>query len=401
MEKEGTIVTGKESVRSCVKCEKELSADALYCPYCGKKQAATKKRVSKRANGEGSVYRRKNGTWIAVKVFGYEIDENDVHRPIRVSKSGFKTKKEALEYLPKLAPKSRTQGKGINRNITFKELFDLWLPTHERKGRDKSTINCYKAAMKHYKSIWSIPFAELGIDDLQECIDDCPCGKRTRENMKALGTLLYSYAIPRGYAPEKVDLAHYLFVGGKPGEPREEFTADEIEIVHKAIGVVPYADYIYCQIYLGFRPHEFLILDVANYNRKEHCFVGGIKTPAGIDRSVTVSPKIQYIIDRLTEGKASGPVFCDLDGKRIPDKKYREDYFYPALMQMGLPLPGPGDKERKLTPHCCRHTFATLMKTVEAPDKDKLELMGHTSTEMLRHYQHTNFDDLRNITNQL
>lgn len=26
---------------------------------------------------------------------------------------------------------------------------------------------------------------------------------------------------------------------------------------------------------------------------------------------------------------------------------------------------------RKYSPHCCRHTFATLMKKVEAPDKDK------------------------------
>ena len=31
----------------------------------------------------------------------------------------------------------------------------------------------------------------------------------------------------------------------------------------------------------------------------------------------------------------------------------------------------------------------------------KLELMGHTSTEMLRHYQHTNYADLRKITDNL
>lgn len=41
------------------------------------------------------------------------------------------------------------------------------------------------------------------------------------------------------------------------------------------------------------------------------------------------------------------------------------------------------------------------MKRVQAPDKDKLELMGHTSTEMLRHYQDVNFEDLRRITNAL
>ena len=56
---------------------------------------------------------------------------------------------------------------------------------------------------------------------------------------------------------------------------------------------------------------------------------------------------------------------------------------------------------RVLTPHSCRHTFATLLKRVEAPDKDKLELMGHTSTAMLRHYQDVNLADLRRITDAL
>ena len=333
---------------------------------------------------------------MAVKVMGYRLTEDGRARPIRVTKGGFSTKKEALEYLPHLKPKS-----GINPQATFSEIFDLWLPTHERQGKSKSTINCYKAAYKYFQSVWWIPFAEISIDDLQECLDDCPKGRRTRENMKALGTLLYAYAIPRGYAPEKVDLAHYLYVGGEAGEKREEFTGDEIEIIRKNIGIVPYADYIYCQIYLGFRPHEFLTLDCSKYNRKERCFVGGGKTDAGTDRNVTVSPKIQPIIDRLTAGKTSGPVFCDLGGNLIPDKRYREDCFYRALDLMGLPLPAPDGSSRKLTPHCCRHSFATLMKAVEAPDKDKLELMGHTSTEMLRHYQHTSYDDLRKITDKI
>ena len=381
---------------TCIKCKKELPEGALYCPACGKKQVSTNRKAAKRGNGTGSVYKRKDGGWMAVKVIGYETTADGRAKAIRVSKGGFATKKEALEYLPQLKPKT-----GINLKATFSEIFDLWLPTHERQGKSKSTINCYKAAYKYFRPVWRIPFAEISIDDLQECLDECPHGRRTRENMKALGTLMYAYAIPRGYAPEKVDLAHYLFVGGDAGTPREEFTGDEIEIVRKSIGVVPYADYIYCQIYLGFRPHEFLTLDCSKYNPKERCFVGGGKTDAGTDRSVTVSPKVQPIIDRLTAGKTSGPVFCDLDGNQIPDKRYREEFFYRALSLMGLPLPGRDGKERKLTPHCCRHSFATLMKAVEAPDKDKLELMGHTSAEMLRHYQHTNYADLRKITDNI
>lgn len=34
-------------------------------------------------------------------------------------------------------------------------------------------------------------------------------------------------------------------------------------------------------------------------------------------------------------------------------------------------------------------------------DKDKLALIGHTSTEMLRHYQDVSLEDLRRITDAI
>lgn len=383
---------------SCRKCGAALPENAAFCPQCGERQGKLPQGRKKRGNGQGSAYKLKNGTWIAVRVLGYEVVAEGKTKPIKATRSGFRTKKDALAYLPQLtnAPKK------INGNATLKAVYALWLENYQRLGRSRSTENCYKAAFNYFRSVWYMRFADIGIDDLQECVDDCPHGRRTRENMKAVMGLVYKYALPRGYLPERLNLAEFLFVGGAPGAPREAFTAEEIETIRKSIGKVPYADYIYCQIYLGFRPHEFLTLDAAKYNAAERCFVGGRKTEAGTDRSVTVSPRIQKIIDRLLAGRASGPVFCSPDGRLISDKQYREDYFYPALLAMGLPNPAEGPNgPRKLTPHCCRHTFATLMKAVDAPDKDKLELIGHTSPEMLQHYQHTNYNDLRRITDQL
>lgn len=383
----------------CIKCQKQLPEGALYCPSCGKKQVSTERSKNKRSNGSGSVYKRKDGSWMCAKVVGYKQTDQGKAQAIRITKGGFRTKKEALEYLPNL--KAKPSLKEINLRATFRDVYELWLPTHERKGKSKSTIACYKAAYKYFWPLWDVPFCDIGIDDLRECLDDCPNGKRTKQNMRTLGTLLYAYAIPRGYVPEKVDLAHYLFVGGDDSEQREAFMPEEIEIIRRSIGLIPYADYIYCQIYLGFRPHEFLSLDIGKYNAAERCFVGGGKTEAGTDRSVTVSPKIQPIIDRLVAGRSSGPVFGESDGRTISDKKYRDKYFAEALRLMGLPLQPVDGKTRKLTPHCCRHTFATLMKAVEAPDKDKLELMGHTDVKMLQHYQHVSYADLRRITDRI
>ena len=263
-------------------------------------------------------------------------------------------------------------------------------------------MNCYRAAKKHFRPLWYCNFKDISIEDWQECIDDCENGKRTKQNMRTLCSLLYRYAIPRGMS-DNINMSEYLFTGGDKQKPRDEFLPNELEIIKSHIGQVYAADYIYCDCYLGFRPSEFLNLKIEDYNAAEKCFVGGAKTEAGIDRTVTISPKIQPYIDNIIGDRTEGYVFGDKTGNQYNLKKYREDVFYPALKQMNLPNPKIREdgNERKLTPHCCRHTFATLMKNISAPDKDKLQLIGHTSAEMMMHYQHTHYDDLRKITDQL
>ena len=190
--------------------------------------------------------------------------------------------------------------------------------------------------------------------------------------------------------------------GGSDGN-KESLPDDAVRKIEKNVGKVPGADYVLCQCYLGFRPSEFLALDVQNYNRKERAFVGGAKTDAGRDRVVTISPKIQGIIDRLTKDKIAGPVFCGDGGKQMSIKDYRST-FYNVLEACGIDNPTEerdGVSYHKYTPHSCRHTFATMMKRVQGADKDKLELIGHTSSEMLRHYQDVSYEDLRKVTDAL
>lgn len=376
----------------CIKCRVPLPEGALFCPRCGKKQTVTKRKRSKRPNGYGSVY-REGTTWTAVVTKGYTPPAvaGGPRRRKTAKKRGFETEREALEYLTTLKDQAEQQ-----RHITFAQLYDLWLPTH-RAGKD--TMNCYKAAYKYFLDVQSLRLNEISIDDLQECLEECPRGKATRHNMKTLCGLMYAYAIPRRYTD--LNLADYLVVTGESSEARIGFDAAQLDLIHKAVGRVPYADYIYCLCYLGYRPTEALGLDIEHYNAQEGYFVGGIKTEAGIDRIVTISPKIQPLITSFIGNRTSGPILHDGKGNPIPYAKWREDCFYPALAAIGIDNPVREDGRHLYTPHCCRHTFATLMKRVEAPDKDKLELIGHTSTKMLRHYQDVDLEDLRRITDAL
>lgn len=380
-------------MEKCRKCRAQLPEGAAFCPACGAKQDLTR-RPKTRGNGTGSVYKLPNGTWIAVRVLGRKIDETGKSHRITASKSGFRTKKEAINYLPNLTGQTKQERL---RSTTLRQLYDLWEPTHKKS---KSTMDCYRAAMKHFAPLWEEPVADITVDDLQECMDDVS-GRRTQENMKALCGLLYKYAIPRHMAA--LNMGQYLVVGGEKGIGKEGLPMDALDTLRANVGRVPYADYIVAQCYLGFRPSELLELTLAGYDRKHRTFVGGAKTEAGKNRTVTVSPKIQPIVDSLTGSKISGWVFCSSDGSRMDIKEYR-DVFYQALDACGIDNPTVevnGIRRRKFTPHSCRHTFSTLMKGVQAPDKDKLALIGHTSTEMLRHYQDVDIESLRRITNAM
>ena len=381
---------------TCRKCKAELPIGAKFCPACGAKQDITRKPKS-RGNGTGTVYQLPNKTWIALRVVATVPTDDGKVRRITRSKSGFKTKKEALAALYTLQnePATKAEKKLV---YTMQQVYDAWEPTH-KKG--KSTINGYRAAMKHFASLHNTPFSTIDIDDLQEALDECPAGKRTRENMKALAGLLYKYAIPRHMAT--INLGQYLVINADGTSERHALPLDAVEKLAAAGESVPCSSYIVAQCYLGFRPSELLALDVEDYDREKKLFVGGAKTEAGRDRTVTISPKIQPIIDALTRDKIKGPVFCREDGRALSLGDYRKA-FYAALEAIGVDNPVEvinGVPRHFYTPHSCRHTFATLLKNVAAPDADKLRLIGHTSTEMLRHYQEVDVESLRKITDAL
>ena len=338
-----------------------------------------------RANGTGTAYKR-GRTWTARVVIGWKGKT-----PVYKTKGGFSTKRDALAYVPQLF--SHQKKRPVQ---TFEEVYKAWLPTHEQRV-SRSTINCYKAAWGHYRVLYDVNIQDIGIDDLQECIDECQSGKRTKENMKTLAGLLYKYAIPRHQAD--MNLGEYLHTGNDPKSTRPAFTRDQVELIRQQIGVTQFAEYVYILIYTGFRPTE--LFNLTQESLVERVLYGGAKTRAGKGRAVPVSPLIQAYMPKKNENPNAW-LFPRENGEQMTERYFRDAYFYQILAAAGIQEMPTEDHPATYTPYSCRHTFANMLKNVQGSDKDKAALIGHedySTTKKL--YQSAEIDALNEIISQL
>ena len=367
----------------CRKCKKDISEDSKFCNHCGAKQQY-EKAVRKRGTGLGSVFKDKNGTWIAECTIGWD-DNNGKLARVRRKKRGFATKAEALAHLPELRQELPQQ----DMNVKFKDLYSKWLDGHTEKVT-QSTINCYKSAYKYFSGLYYVEVSKIRTEHLQKCIDECPHGKRTKENMKALGTSLWRYAMQLDIVDR--NYAEYIYIKKEEDAEKIAFSKDQLSRMWANVEKVPNLKYVLLLCYTGMRISEMTGALTENYNSEEGYFVTGVKTDAGKNRTITISPKISPFFSEFGKGKH---LFTELSAK-----KFRTTVYYPALQAIDLDhLDEEG--EHIYTPHCCRHTFATLMKNVDAPPTDKQKLIGHAKFEMTAHYTHTDIESLKRITDNL
>jgi integrase len=353
--------------------------------------------MSKRPNGTGYVYKRGN-TWTARVVDHYKPADNKTgHTPVYKTKGGFVKKKDALNYVAELyKTKLRT-----HPPKDFIADYTAWKEAYKsRIGR--STMAGYASAFKHFADLHYVRIDRISTTDLQDCIDKCSCGKRTKQLMRVIAGLVFKYAV----ADDQIDknVAQNLYVGDDETTHYEPLTDEELDLIRKS-GQQPYADYIVALCYLGHRPTEFFSFTKTDYVREEDgtCYIsGGIKTEAGKHRIVTVPPSIVPILEARLMVEGTDLLFPRYDYNRkgqftgysqMPTDYFNTFIFKPLTEKLGI--------IGKVT-YSTRHTYANKVKKVLGADKDKASLMGHADYETTkRHYQSTNLADLKEITDQI
>lgn len=349
-----------------------------------------------RGNGQGTAYKRKNSsTWTASVVVGWRIPKDDSKQniPIKRTKAGFKTKKEALQYCEILRNSLQER-----KHMTLQEVFDEWKEKYANRIV-ASTMAGYVSAYKHFSAFHNVLMENISAQNLQDCMDACAAGKRTHQVMKVIAGLLWGYAFDSKYIDR--DITKNLYTGKGKSEQRDPITEEEVELIRQAIGAEKYADYIYALCYLGFRPGEFLALKKSDLRHEDGVtyLVGGSKTDAGKERPVPIPSAISGIILQRLNVDGTDLLFpqykTNRKGQFIGYKKMSHDYFNkhvfkPMMNKLGI--------EAGKVPYCARHTYSDKLKEAEGDDKTKAKIFGHTDYEFTKkRYQSTNIQEIKAV----
>ena len=330
----------------------------------------------KRANGQGSVYKRGH-YWVAQVTIGYR--ENG--QPKYKRKGGFRTKLEALTALPVI--KDEATRKPVPTVAYYYKAFC--------KGRganisqDKKTA--YQIAYNRLAPIHATAINDLTVPQLQELLNQTCTSYYPARDVRVLLNHLFKLAAVDGNA--NPGLPSLLELPRLRETHREAFTEEEQKALWaaweagKAGAAIPLI-----MIYTGMMTGEMRQLTAAVVDLDAQEITGvGLKTEERRAKSVLIPDCVVPLLQDLIEQHPEGRLF----------PMSQEDFYtlyYSALTDAGV--------TRHLTPYSCRHTTATaLAVTANVAPQTVQRIMRWASTKMMDRYVHPSDDAAREALNKL
>lgn len=356
--------------------------------------------AGKRSNGEGSVTKRSNGTWRAQLMVGYKEDGSAK----RVSFSG-KTKSEVLEKLREY--RNQMDSKITDaKTLTFSSWADTWYKSY-RSQVQPSTYCGYQYTLKLIKAgLGDKILQNIRLMDVNAYLDTLACKKYSLSQIrkcKAMLIQIFDYAEDNNLIlknpARRAKITKLQTDNLETKEEKDAFTEEEIKTLEESLNNDLLGNSILLMLNTGLRTQELLAL------KKEDIAEDGssidvnkaIKTVKGIPtlgppkskksrRRVPVPEDKRKYALFLREKGNSGLIWSPPGKDSIYGVGSFRKRYYNAIKQ--LPV-------RKLTPHCCRHTYVTRLQAKGVPMEIIAALVGHSDLKTTSNYLHTSFSTLQ------
>lgn len=283
----------------------------------------------------------------------------------------YPTRKEGLAALAEYNKNPAALG---TADITFEMLFEMW----KEKKQDKWTSQNergYRAAYNHSEPLHKMKVKDIRAEHLEKIMTSVGAGVSTQKRIKTFWNQLFKFAMER----DIIHKSYAEFIGTRDKSStisnRKPFTREQIQRLWANLDMEGVQD-ILILIYTGMRPSELLEIHKNNVYCDERYMIGGMKTAAGRDRVIPIHKSVLPLIERKLQ--STGDYLVSMkNGKQMQYRYFLEYIWKPVKDKLEL---------EDLSPHCCRHTFVSLMTEAGADQRLLKEIVGHSTGDITQRY---------------
>jgi integrase len=284
----------------------------------------------------------------------------------------------------------------LDPSLTVKKVYDEWSEKYFPRLESDSSIRGIKSSWNYCSSIHDMGIRDVRARHVRSCIEEGYvidkgekryASKNTKNRIKSTLNLLLDYAVEyeyvdRNYARD-VKMADSLSKESAGNSSKHmSFSDEEMFKLWENVNTRLYVDVILIQCYSGWRPTELIELRLEDIDLKEWTMTGGIKSDAGINRTIPVHEKIKELVEKkyyeAVELRSDYLINC-LDRKSENDmlnfsyKKY-SNRFAGVIEDLGL--------NEKHLPHDPRKHFVTIAKRYGVDEYAIKRMIGHAIDDL-------------------
>lgn len=385
----------------CPECELQVSDKASTCPHCGyplqpniKPRKPRNKNNKRRRlpNGFGQISEIKNrnlrNPFRAMISVGKDENGRPICKPLK-PESYFPTYNDAYAALVEY----NKNPYDLEPSITVKELYEKWLPEHEKTVKSVRSI---ESAWSYCTAVYGMRVKDLRARHVKGCMDEGTSTYRgvtktpsasMKNQIKSLFNMMLDYALEY----ELVD-RNYSRTFNLSDETIKEivtvkqehipFTDEEMDLLWQHVDDKMMVDTLLIQCYSGWRPQELGLLELKDVDLENWVFSGGMKTDAGMGRVVPIHSRIRHLVERkYKEAQELGSLY--LFNHTDPNARSKSTALTYARYQKGF---GMIRDELKLNPehrpHDGRKHFVTMAKKYELDEYAIKYMVGHKISDI-------------------
>ncbi|MDR1737143.1 MAG: site-specific integrase [Oscillospiraceae bacterium] len=352
----------------------------------------------KKANGDGTLRQRPGGRWEYRAVVGTDLDGKPIRKSFYAS-TKTEAKQAHKEYL-----KAKPHSAPIEKVKTVGEWAVHWLEIYKRGKVSFGTYKNYKLYVdKHIvPALGRLKLDEVRPAHIQKFYKDkSELSASARHHLHIAVAAIFETAMDNGFCTSNP--AKKADWGGLKKKEVDVFSETEIKNILEFAKTHPDGHLVTLLLYTGLRMGELLALQWSDIDKEN----GIIKVERSVARKegggyiikttktdkarcVAISPNLQSVLDSVPRRGLF--VLTTENGNHYLERsfaRYYEKFFTDLNAALG------DNTVRYMSPHKCRHTFATYMLKGGADLRAVQTLLGHSAISTTEIYTHVDTSDLK------